>query len=351
MTRIAIIPTLTDGEAGLWSVARSEGRVPMNWGALLAANGYEVVIVSNEPDWDGPRVPGVTFASPDAAPEVDWVLFGSTSVLPSNWFGRYTVRTKRVVRLQWPTGARIDASGDILAVTHPTLAAQVADEAGVPHESIHVLPSPTLPYAWWASVCGINAGTMPVKDHVLWGAREGFGDRNGGSYVEFGAAALAAIEELAPPRGLRPFVLSQEQYEDGYGPGVAAHRPAARFRALGAVLTSNLPLGSVLLAMRRSLVAITLPAIMGPTLTEAIFEDCAPLVWVQYGALFPDLVEAARKHGVLLTSPTDIRPTLQRLLDDHGMRAAYVDSCKFAFAENSPAKCVDKWRFMEHRVG
>jgi hypothetical protein len=89
---------------------------------------------------------------------------------------------------------------------------------------------------------------------------------------------------------------------------------------------------------------------MGPTLTEAIFEDCAPLVWRGYRALFPELVTAAEKHGVLLDGPDQVRDVLRRLLTDSGLRAAYLDSAKFAFADNSPAKCIEKWRFMEGRL-
>jgi hypothetical protein len=337
MTRIAIIPTLTDGKAGLWSTSRSEGRIPLNWGALLGANGYEVVVVSQAPDFAECLIPGVTFAGPDEVGDVDWVLFGTTSVLGSNWYGRSSVRTKRVVRLQWPTGARIDASGDILAVAHPCYADQVADEAGVPRESIHVLPSPTLPLDWWEMASGRMQSARPTKDIIVWAARDAFI----GSQGPCGEAALAALEQSTALRGMPLVVLSIEQ-----------HRPQeARFVARGAVLTSGLHLGDVMRVMRRGVLCVTTPAFMGPTLTEAIFEDCAPLVWRSYRALFPELVAAAEKHGVLLDSPGDVRGVMERLLSDWALRAAFVDSCKFAFAEKSPAKCLGKWKFMEGRIG
>lgn len=338
MTRVAVIPTLTDGKAGLWSTSRSEGRVPINWGALLGANGWDVVIVSQSGDFEECSIPGVKFVAPDDVGEVDYVLFGTTSVLGSNWFGRSTVRARRVVRLQWPTGARIDASGDELAVVHQSLAAQVADEAGVPHESVHVLPSPTLPLDWWRASTHKTflRSDSPPKDVIVWAARDAFI----GSQAPCGEQALQALEQSPSLRGMPLVVLSIEQ-----------HRPQeARFLSRGAELTSGLHLGQVLRVMRRGVLCVTTPAFMGPTLTEAIFEDCAPLVWSSYRSLFPELVNAAAKHGVLISDPSQIRGAMERLLADWQLRAAYVDSCKFAFAENSPAKCLEKWKFMQWRT-
>jgi hypothetical protein len=307
----------------------------MNWGALLAAHGYDVVIVSQQPDFAECAIPGVTFRGPDEVGDVDWVLFGTTSTLGSNWYGRTSVRTKRVVRLQWPTGGRIDASGDILAVVHPSFADQVADEARVPRESIHVLPSPTLPLDWWEQAAGRALSPCPIKDAIVWAARDAFI----GSQAPCGEAAFAAMEQSQALRVLKPIVLSIEQ-----------HRPQEpRFHALGAEITSGLHLGEILHIMRRSSICVTSPAFMGPTLTEAIFEDCVPLVWRSYRALFPELVAAAARHGVLLDGPEQVRGVMDRLIVDWALRARFLDSCKFAFADNSPAKCIEKWRFMEGR--
>lgn len=331
--RVAIIPTLTDGKAGLWSTARSEGRIPMNWGALLAANGYEVYVISNAPDFPPARVPGVTFVGPNEAPEMDFVLFGTTSVLGSNWFGRSTLREKYVVRLQWPTEKQIDASGDVLAVAHPCLADQVADEARVPRESIHVLPSPTLPLAWWESAIGKPASPWPEKKLIVWAARDAFV----GSQAPCGYAALDAVEKF---RSLHPFVLSCEQHQGQHG----------AFAAMGATLTSGSHLGEVLTAMRHGVLCVTTPAFMGPTLTEAIFEDCVPLVWASYRTLFPELVRAAELHGVLCQGPDDVYPVMRRLITEPDLRNATLASYRFAFADHSPQKCIEKWKFMEGRL-
>jgi hypothetical protein len=303
----------------------------MNWGALLAANGYQVVMVTTTPVPDEFNFPNVEFLGPDQVGEVDYVLWGSTSTLGSNWFGRSTIAAKRVIRIQWPTGQRVDHSGDVVACVHPCFANQVADECGIGHEQIHILPGPTLPLSWWEMRKKPSA--WPVKDSVIWAARDAFI----GSQGPCGEAALRTFEETLR---LHLIVLSIEQ-----------HQPQAqRFANLGAELTSGLHLGDILRAMRRSYVCVTTPAFMGPTLTEAIFEDCAPLVWRSYRALFPELVTAAEKHGVLLDGPDQVRDVLRRLLTDSGLRAAYLDSAKFAFADNSPAKCIEKWRFMEGRL-
>ena len=338
MTRVAIIPTLTDGKAGLWSTARSEGRIPLNWGALLGANGYDVTVISQGGDFDGCKIPGVKFAGPDEAPEVDLVLFGSTSRASSNWFGRSTLRAKGAVRLQWPTGGSIDHSGDVVAVASAHLADQVATECGVAREQIHALPSPVLPLAWWDAACGRTTAPMPERKLILWGARDAFA----GSAQPAGEACLSALEQSHLLR-LSLLLLSTEQY---------APHLIDRFKALGGTcFTSGLHLGKVLLMMRLSVLCVTGPAFMGPTLTEAIFEDCAPLVWAAYRPLFPKLCEAASKHGVLVEHDGQVRAIMERIVVDWKMRAEYVDSCKFAFADHSPAKCLEAWRAMEARCG
>jgi hypothetical protein len=336
MTRVAVIPTLTDGRAGLWSTARSEGRIPLNWAALLAANGYDVVVVAQWPGSAECAVSGVAFLGPDEVGEVDWVIFGSTSVLGSNWFGRTTVRTKRVVRVQWPTGASVDHSGDIVAVAHRCLVEQVAAECGLARERLQVLPPPVLPLAWWDTVCGRQTAPWPERDCIVWAARDGFA----GSYAPCGEAMLLAWEQSPILRGLRPLVLSSEQYDQAH---------LDRFRALGGQLASGLHLGEVLRAMRRAVLCVTQPAYMGPTLTEATFEGAPPLVWRRYGVLFPELAAAAARHDLLLDDPGQVRSVMERIVSDWKMRAEYTDSCRFAFADNSPERSLAAWKEMEAR--
>jgi hypothetical protein len=194
-----------------------------------------------------------------------------------------------------------------------------------------------LPLAWWLAAAGLPPPPDLPRQFAMWGARAAFD----GSSAPVGEAMLAALEQ-SPLLRLPPYLLSMEQYTSPI---------VDRFRALGGTITSGLHLGEILHAMRQSVVCLTGPQFMGPTLTEAIFEDCAPLVWARYRALFPKLCDAAAKHGLLIEHEGQVRAVMERIVSDWQMRAEFVDSCKFAFADNSPERCLAAWCALEAQCG
>lgn len=351
MTRVAIIVSNSMMKSGLWSPARSESRIPLNWAALLAANGYDVVVVTPEPDAGECHIPGVRFVAVDDVGSVDWVLFGSTSS-SHVWPGLGTINARHVIRLQWPTGKQYQRNGEILAVAHPCLEGQVRSEGGDGVPCV-VLPSPSLPLEWWQAAAGMPKTERHTRPFVLWAAREAFGGAHGTS-DPWGERALSALEQLLPGKGLQPYLLNRDDYRPEHGQLLRDQRVWDRFAGLGVLAQEELSLGGVLDVMRQSVITVTLPTFKGPTLSEAVFEYSPPLVWDTYGAFYPELVAAAEKFGLLLRFNDEawrIKEVIERLLNEPGLRWNFLEKARFAFAENSPAHALDAWRAMEARYG
>lgn len=348
--RVAIVVQGRLHGRGLWAGVRSEGRVALNWAALLAAHGYEVILSPEFAPIEAELcpIPGVVYTSAESYENVDWLLYATTSPAPFS----LAVRARHTVRIQWPTSRPIAVGNEIFATVHAAHIAQIREETGC--RECLVLPHPVLPLSWWREQAGLADEAMQAsRVGVLWAARAAFGGAHGTTET-WGDPILTVLEELLRPRSMYLTVLEGDEYLPECGPLLRQFRVAERFSKMSAVMEPPLLHGDVLNLMRRSRVVALTSTNYGAVVPETLFEGAAPMIWDRFGHMYPELAEAAARHNFLFRrsdSLEDARARLVRLFDDDAAREAFVAACKIACASHTPEASMTAWRLMEERYG
>ena len=100
MTRVGIIP-VSSCKHGLWTPSGSEGRIPLDWAALLAANGYSVV--GGPSPTENPIECSLPVAWAQSDHQLDYVIYCTTFSHVAK-FSNPFFSARRPVRIQWPNG-------------------------------------------------------------------------------------------------------------------------------------------------------------------------------------------------------------------------------------------------------